>query len=612
MEKSATLIEEPKARMLKNIVRLWGIKNTDEIDPLVKILVDALAGEVYKTNQEILNFDTRILEKLALLLTPVPFSLPSCAHTIVHAIPNESNEMISSKTSLSYVTKQQVSNTLKNIFFTPVVDTQIIQAHVQYLYLNNCLFEYNGYEKQLKCKGINRTFNSNELWLGINAHSTIDFFNGICFYFQLLDFKYNKQFFSMLNTANWYFNDIQINTKQGFSGKEVKQKDGILQNLDSMYSMEQDVCNFYHEQFITIDDISLNSIDLEASKKYYPEVFINHFSSAELSKLKQPLVWLKIEMPLPIRDHIFSELSVHTNAFPVINRQLKELSHRLRGITNIIPIRTNADEFFLSMESVTDSVDKKYNPIPYSDGHTSANDCYVLRKGGTERMDSRSAKEYLHYVLNLMKDEASAFASYGTDAIGTLLKDMDRLIAQLEQRLSKSTQANLDYSYYVSLPQQRSDDIFFLSFWITNGLLANGIHAGAQLTEAKGSQLKKGSVYFLQPTVGGKDVLAEANQIDAFKYSMLTHDRIVTVEDIKAFCRLEFGVLIDSEIVVRKALVISDNPKEGLVRCVEVLLKPAELNKIGDLDWDKELVLVQTKLESRSSLNMRVRLKLVD
>lgn len=608
MENNTTLIEGPKARMLKNIERLWGIKNTDEIDPLVKILVDALAGEVYKINQEISTFDTRILEKLALLLTPVLLSLPSCAHTIVHAIPNEFVEVISSKTRLSYATKQQASNSLKYIYFTPVLDTQIIFAQIQYIYANNSLFECKGCEKSLKSKGEAIVNSSNELWIGIDVHSDIDFLNCMCFYFQLKNLKFNKQFFSVLNDSSWYFNDVQINTKQGFSTKEIKQKGEALKKQDPMHILEQDICNFYQEQFLTIDDASLNSIDIETMKVCYPKAFVNLFSSSELAKLKEPLIWFNIKSPLPIPEDVFNDLSVHLNAFPVMNRQLKECTHRMRGITNIIPIRTDMNDFFLSMESVTDSLDKHYHSIPYSDGHTSANDCYVLRKGGTERMDSRSAKEYLQHVLNVMKDEASAFAGYGTDAISTLLKDMDRLIAQLEQRLAKSTQLHMDHSYYISLPQQRNEEVFFLSYWLTNGLLANGIHAGAQLTEAKGSKLKKGSIYLLTPSIGGKAVLEERNQIDAFKYSLLTHDRIVTAEDIKAFCRLEFGNRIASEIVIRRALTVSENPKEGLVRCVEVLLKPSELNARSDLDWDTELKLVQTKLEGRSSLNLRIRL----
>lgn len=608
MENNTTLIEEPKARMLKNIERLWGIKNTDEIDPLVKILVDALAGEVYKTNQEILTFDKRILEKLALLLTPVSLSLPSSAHGIVHAMPNDFVDAISSKTSLFYATKQKNSYTPKNLVFTPVLDTQIIDAQIRYIYSNNFLFECNGYEKSLKSKGEGRIHSSNELWIGIDIHSEIDFLNSICFYFQLTNLKPNKQFFSVLKDSSWYFNDVQINTKQGFSAKDIKQKGEALKKQNPIYILEQDICNFYQEQFLTIDDASLNSINLNNMKVCYPKAFVNLLSLSELSKLKQPLIWFNIKSPLPIPEPILNELTVHLNAFPVMNRQLKECTHRFRGITNIIPIRTDSNEFFLSMESVTDSADKHYHSIPYSDGHTSANDCYVLRKGGTERMDSRSAKEYLQHVLDIMKDEASAFAGFGTDAISTLLKDMDRLIAQLEQRLSKSTQIHMDHSYYISLPQQKNEDVFFLSYWLTNGLLANGIHAGAQLTEAKGSKLKKGSICFLSPSIGGKALLEERNQIDAFKYSLLTHDRIVTAEDIKAFCRLEFGDLIATEIVVRKALIVSDNPKEGLVRCVEVMLKPSELMERSDFDWDTELKLVQTKLEGRSSLNLRVKL----
>lgn len=80
---------DPKEQMLKSIATLWGTKNIDSLDPLVRILVEALSGELCKTHNVIHSFEKRMLERLALLMTPASLSTPYCAHAVAQAFPNE-------------------------------------------------------------------------------------------------------------------------------------------------------------------------------------------------------------------------------------------------------------------------------------------------------------------------------------------------------------------------------------------------------------------------------------------------------------------------------------------------------------------------------------------
>lgn len=608
--------EDSKSRMIRNIIRLWGVRNVDELDPLVKILIDALSGEVSKINQEIHAFEKRILDKMALVFTPILLGISNVAHAVAHAMPNELDEIISSTTTVSYTSKQLDHSNQETVYFTPVTDIHLFDTHVRYLVAHNELYECNGLEKVSKNKSEKYFHKSNDLWIGLKVKPGIHDLNGISFYFSYSDPAFEKLFSTFLKTSEWYCMDTKIIIENGFFKHNSNSCLEIDESMDQdpMFIVEREIFKYYNDRFITVLDQTFSHVDLEKTLQKYPEELIQLFPSLKLDQLDESVLWIHIKTSIPISEHFFKSLSVHTNAFPVLNRKLKEITYRLKDVTNIIPLRTSLNEFFISMISLVDSSNHSYKKAPYIEVGSSAIDSYVIRRDGAERMDSRSSKECLQHVLTLIRDESSAFASYGTDSISNILKEIDRLSTKLEQRLAKNNQVKKDYSYYLLLQQFHLDETFFIKFWVSNGVLANKIPVGTNLIEAKGSQLKKNSIYLLTQTIGGKEGLTESNQIDAFKYSMLSHGRIVTAEDIKAFCRLEIGRYIDTNITIQKGLMISDHPEEGLVRCVEVLLKrkrnPAEEHDA--VDWDTELKLLQSKIELRSALNLNVVLKLLE
>src|SRR5690606_12749061 len=114
-----------------------------------------------------------------------------------------------------------------------------------------------------------------------------------------------------------------------------------------------------------------------------------------------------------VEERILIDLFVSINAFPVINRKLKDFFHRLKGVTNIIPFTTESYEYFLSVHSLRDSTEKSYRQIPFTTDDQEMIGTYSIRQSGTERIDPRASKEYLKYVVDLVRDESAAFSSYG-------------------------------------------------------------------------------------------------------------------------------------------------------------------------------------------------------
>ena len=62
--------ESIKARMFKQAATLYDIRNIDGMDPLIRLLIEALSGEIFKLSGDMHAIESRLLEKVAAALTP--------------------------------------------------------------------------------------------------------------------------------------------------------------------------------------------------------------------------------------------------------------------------------------------------------------------------------------------------------------------------------------------------------------------------------------------------------------------------------------------------------------------------------------------------------------
>mgnify|MGYP003435556273 FL=1 len=57
-------------RMLNSAVDLWGVKQNDSLDPVVRLMMEAFATEIFKVQQNISLSNNHLVEHLARVLTP--------------------------------------------------------------------------------------------------------------------------------------------------------------------------------------------------------------------------------------------------------------------------------------------------------------------------------------------------------------------------------------------------------------------------------------------------------------------------------------------------------------------------------------------------------------
>lgn len=78
-----------KNRMYRHAMNYWGVKKVENLDPLVKLLLEALSSEVFGLSHDIETSQHRILDKIANMLTPDILVSVRPAHSVIHAFPRD-------------------------------------------------------------------------------------------------------------------------------------------------------------------------------------------------------------------------------------------------------------------------------------------------------------------------------------------------------------------------------------------------------------------------------------------------------------------------------------------------------------------------------------------
>lgn len=113
--------ESIKARMFKQAATLYDIRNIDGIDPLIRLLIEALSGEIFKLSGDMHAIESRLLEKVASALTPHTALVAKPAHAIAAARPYTPQATVSPTDLFSYKSTEIVKKyKMKNLFFTPL------------------------------------------------------------------------------------------------------------------------------------------------------------------------------------------------------------------------------------------------------------------------------------------------------------------------------------------------------------------------------------------------------------------------------------------------------------------------------------------------------------
>ena len=581
--------ESVKARMLQNATKIWGLKSPQSLDPFVKLLIDAFSTEIFKANNEIQTVNARILEKLAKLLTPSIYTHPVPAHALAYTMPFEDTEILLDHTEFFF--KKQMNSTVKsesdkqlNIPFTPLGNIRTIKAQTSIMFVGNTCYSLDERLNKIPISRFTgRVEDYRKITIGIDVSTYVNekFPKKISLYcsnpaFEHLDFVYKLLPYSMVSSNG---NPLFIN--EGISyieGKEVEGYEQIFHEQSIKTKIINDIKKVYQHKFIEISGLSR---DLFVSG--LPQNLDHLQGTPEIEKYlhEKQFIWLTFEFPPQFSAEILDNFTFVMNAFPVYNRGWKKTEYSLDIMGNNIPLITEDAEHFLYVDEVQDGDGRKYTEIPFTPSDNLKKGLYTVRKGGMERFNNRNAIDLISNVLELTRDEIAAFSLLNRDNVKGILGEMSDKMKSMVQKVNNAKKNTRQELNYVIMEPVEKADHTYASFWITHCTFANHMRPGTELS----NQLKSQSMILLTETIGGAEEQKGSDSIQAYKYALTTRDKIISIEDVKNYCRM---ILKDElkEVRVNRGTMISTKPKEGFVRTVDIEVIPNNYSFYGRMYWE--------------------------
>jgi hypothetical protein len=571
-----------KDRMIKTAARLWGLPETEtesNFDPLVAMLLGACAEELEKISVDIESTRARVLERLVQLLSPEALTGPLPAHAVACALPSETTALIRPDNQF-FAAKRLAEATggaalWKEFFFAPAAQFSIVKASVVCMIAGRKWYK-TGTGGSKETAAITREGAAtppNQLWLAIEAAALPQ--EALQFYFDMPQQASRQLFFHQLPKAQWYCGQQPLQVRQGYNSNVHTEKTDVSailhRDISVWHKITRHVLQTYHQQFFTCSGIAAQS------EPGFPPELANLFSEKDITALqgKNKLHWICIHFPENIHSEILEQAVVSLNCFPVINSRLHEINTRLQEHINIIPLYS--EERFLDLQQVSNSEGKLLH-VRHDAG--AGNDAGILlRYGGVGRFDARDAVQLVENVLQLVREEMAAFSILGAEGVGAEMTALHQQLNKLEQRLSARHLEKSATPYLVVDHKESGNRDLFVRFWSTNGVAANNIRAGSELQVYRASDISSNTCLLVTTTTGGRDKLGEADKVLAYKTALLSKEKLVTAEDIAAYCRLRLAIT-GAAIQVKKGTAVLTDERQGFCKTIDVHITLARK------DWD--------------------------
>jgi hypothetical protein len=607
--------EQIKNRMIKTAAKVWGVEANEietSFDPIISLLLAACAAEIEKISSELDESETRITEKLIELMTPERSIGPSLAHAILYAEPIDKLTAINPEyhfTSRKEIPYEKTSVKFKDISFTPIQDFNLVDAKIEHLVTasNHVLFEEKRNRQILGKNFKSGSLPNSTLFLGVSGTVSNLSLNDVSFYFELQSTKESDKelFYNHLGNSRWSLNGNPIEIISGFYNSKHEQELLVTTIFEEVSKKSDIVCqeiiNFYKKNFITVKSISSDHLDGYDSKEFDESLKENGI------KMDSGIEWIKIEFPTVVSDKILKDVFCSLNAFPVINREMVSFSYRLKDYVHIVPLKT--DNLFFDVKSIVNTEGEKYSSkIDLSSNSNKGS--FLLRGNNIGSLEQRRAKDYIIYLLELLKDESASFSFLNNDFLLKSLKSLNQQIAALEKKVGNDTM-DQSQTHFAVLDPYKANDQLLIEFWTTNGLLANQLKSGTELYLNKGFGVKQNTNYLLTTSNGGKDDLKMSDRLNAYRRSLLSRDRIVTKEDIKALCFEIYGEQLEN-VAVERGFSKDLDLNKGWTPCVQILLTPRQKSKTKKDLWKHENSKLMYLLKKKSLNVFPYELKIIN
>lgn len=604
--------EEIRNRIVKRAQEIWGVDKAYDFDPIVVLMMEAISSEVFNISNDVKNLDNRVFDKFSRILASDNLVAPKPAHTIIHFDPIDQEQWLSNEVALTYKKKITSNSSSKeqniHLTFSPLQATKMFKGKIKCMISPLSVFEVNGNQRKIVAKR-NQSINQNSIYLGIDCQelNKEEVYKNLNFFFNWGNYQVSKEKYHLLSLSKWFLNGVSIRAFRDRFLPVVKESDtSIFERKQFMHQLQKDIEAIYSDRYLTLDETidysffeRLDKVNLEVNENMPIEVK-DQFSSS--------LDWIRIDFPAAFTANDLDELMIQINAVPVVNKRLFQSKNRLKVLQNIIPVRTEEMEQMLTVHQIMDKDGVHYSEVPY-ENEIQSDDIgyYTVRSSGTERLDTRGAKEYIDYLFELLRDEKAAFSTYNADFLSNALHDLDKIMLLIHQKSKQKAEVIKEQFNYILLTPKNENDLVFLDVWLTYGEMANGISANEILQVSNHQIISNSPVVLLIGSKGGRKRLTRTESVDAFKYGLITADKIVTKNDIISFMKYELGEKL-KRVEITNGVARSSSIQQALIKTVDITIEPDKNASLNSDEWSDLSDQLLSKLKVRSTLDQNYRI----
>lgn len=562
--------EEIKDSMIRTALDYWNIRKVENLDPLVKLLIESLAMQLHNVSDEIADIEIRAMRRLSEVLLPEVVTVVRPAHAVVH-VEITSDELTTSLfdgfSSASSIMGRREG---KNYSFYSVCETKLRRGDVRMMVVENSVYEVlPDQNKRLLLKNQTIPELANKVYLGLEFEQKNTDLSHLSLYFEFPNIDRRYDYLHYLTSAEWRWKGNPLHVCRGLHTEDEKPSGNMRRFFDGLNndnSVNESIIDHYKMSYVTIESPLLVN---EHDYSKIPYGFEMRCSEEHKSVFNKDLLWLEIDMPPQFTTSVLADMQVSINTFPVANKELRKVNCLVKKDFGVVPLSVEDSESFFDVIDVADEYGTVYNRANGFKEEKSEKS-YTLRQGGCESFDKRDARDYLIRLQSVMEDELSRFSFSETGR----RSDSVNLIEQLLRKIDRRTQSDggrTEMPYYLFVEPQKQTSYFYMKYWTSYGPLANGMRIGQGLNPLGGAYGEYEKPIFLTSTTGGKPPLSERERVAKFKYILGSRNRLVTNNDIKNFCLSECYEDV-SDVVIRKGISRSPDSGCGLQRTIDVSL----------------------------------------
>lgn len=574
-----------KERLQKFAMDLWNITDPGQVDPVIDLMLEVIAYNSNRLYRSIDESDSNILQRLARLLVPHKWSLPSPSHGLMSVMPKGDDSCLLTPMDFFHARKMVFEKGWIDIDFSPLSNYPLVNAEIKAVSFDRKVIYYSkDGEQEEDYPDVNNKVEDDVVWLGISMsenmlHST------------------HKLVLCILpeeSSLAPFLRDIQAYDGKGRLLKLTVPEFPLVDS--DKYQYFDDISAYYANNYIQIELGSRFSSTRPFS--VYPQKWGNLDESDER---KDKLVWIKLKFPLVFQQTNFEKVRFLLNTYPVVNRSLITSRHNFTKQGNIVSLPCKNNRFLLNIESFRDGFNHQYvNVSDYYDEYPVGT--YSLYFGNLERFDSDNARILINKLLLLAHEDGNAFEALNIDTLRDQLNQLYLNIESIEKSVHDFTQdKSIPRAFLFTQPYKGTEEAE-VAYWVTDAEAANGLDYRTTIYQYDNVKFSANGAGFQTTTKQGCSHDGEQSLINRLRYGMLSRERIVTREDVRSFVHCHLGQWADS-IDIQDGIAISKDVRRGIIRTTEVHIRLSRIGKAENPNLPAMTNFLEDELAKRSVNN---------